>query len=255
MPKRIALFASHFQGKIIPLYVKLYLQELLNTNSDTWLIHTGEELEDADLQWLASNKIELLGRSNYGHDFGSWQDALLQIDIKPFETFILANDSCFCTQPLTEVVKWFESSDTDFGGLINSNERQYHIQSFFIMMNKKGMEVLLKAFGKYGFITDKNQLIKKYEVGLTKLQQKSKSKVNSFLEIPAANKDNPMFHQTLQLIENQFPLVKKQLVLGTLSSHDKEAMRSAGIYLGKQVIQDAIVKNNTLDVDWNNIFT
>lgn len=254
MQKRIALFASHFLGNSIPSYIKVYLKELLNTQSKTWLIHTGDKLSEEELKWLKSEQIHLINRSNKGHDFGSWQYAISQIDVNSFETFILANDSCFCTQPLTDLIHWFETSPTDFGGLINSNERQYHIQSFLMVMNIKGMMILQKSFKKNGIITDKKKLIKAYEIGLTKLQQKAKNKVNSFIEIPKSNKDNPMFHQTLQQIDTGFHLVKKQLVLGILSTHDREAMRSAGIYVGPQVIKDAIMRNSTIDVDWDNIF-
>lgn len=254
MEKTIALFASHFEVDYIPLYIKTYLIALKEAAGKVILIHTGKDLPELEHTWLQTNEISLIERENIGYDFGSWKDALDKQELLDFEHFIFANDSCICIQPIQPIIQWFRMSDASFAGLINSNERKAHVQSFFMMMDKNGIDIFLKAFDKYGTPKDKNKLINTYEVGLTQLQNKAGNKAQTYLQIPASNKNNPMFHQTLKLIKTGFPLVKKQLVFNTLAPHDIDSMRSAGIYTGPKIIKDAINENSTLDVDWNKVF-
>lgn len=254
MSKSISLFASHFGMNYIPEYIKIYLTELKKATHEVLLIHTGPELANTEREWLKNNGILILKRNNVGHDFGSWQSAIEVLDTQKYDLILLANDSCFCIQPLVSIINWFNQSDLDFGGLINSNEKGYHIQSFFMLFKQNGVSALQKAFEKNGLILNKKSLIKKYEIGLTTIQKRNGNKVKSLVEIPPTNKSNPMFHQTTHLIQSHFPLVKKQLILNTLSPEDIEAMKSAGIYTGPYVIQSAIKDYSKINVDWDEVF-
>jgi lipopolysaccharide biosynthesis protein len=255
MQKTIALLASHFEVDFIPPYLKTYLSELKKASDHVILIHTHNELPQAEKDWLLQNNIQLVVRANKGYDFASWYEAIQSIDTSNYSHYILANDSCLCIQPLKPILQWYRLSNNAFSGLINSNERKPHIQSFFMMMNKKGIDVFMKSFDKYGYLEAKNELINKYEIGLTQMQKKAGNKMLSYLQVPSSNKSNPMFHQTKHLIETGFPLVKRQLVFNTLAPHDIDALKSAGIYTGNQVVKDAIVANSGLDINWDEMFT
>lgn len=251
----ICLFACHFKNEEIPAYLKLYLQDLANYTKRIVLINSDNSFVKKEALFLTTNNIEVLHKPNLGHDFGSWSKALEYIDVQDYQRFILANDSCILIQPLASFMNWAEASSLDFLGLINSNERKYHIQSYLTVYSQKGLEVLMTQFKKHGLIKDKRKLIKTYEVNLSQKQLKLKNKVGSFLEIPKSNQSNPLFHQTLDLIRNQFPLVKKQLVFNQLSKADIEAMSSAGIYLGPQVVKDCIKECSRLkNINWDELF-
>lgn len=251
----ICLFACHFKNKQIPLYIKLYLQEIAKHTDRIILINCEPVSLESDQKFLDVNNIELFLQANQGHDFGSWMKALENINTKEYDQFILANDSCILTQTLGRFMNWLEASSLDFAGLINSNERKYHIQSYFTVYSQKGLEVLQQQFKKHGLISDKRKLIKTYEIGLSQQQIKAKNKLGTFVEVPKSNSDNPLFHQTLSLIKSKFPLVKKQLVFNQLSKSDIEAMSSAGIYLGAELVKDAIKEHCTLkNANWDALF-
>ena len=251
----LCIFACHFKNNSIPKYLKLYLQEINKYCSKLLLINSSEAFVINDSHFIKANEIEVLILPNHGHDFGSWMRGLASIDISKYENLVLANDSCLLIQPLDQFFNWAQNEDLDFGGLINSNEKKYHIQSYLTIYNKNGMNELAKQYAKCGILDSKKKIVKQYEIGISQAQLKAKNKVGSMVEVPNSNKSNPLFHQTLELIKHQFPLVKKQLIFNQLSLHDQTAMRSAGIYTGPQVIKDEIIQYTQFKkIDWDDIF-
>lgn len=251
----ICLFACHFKNNSIPQYLRIYLKEISRYTARTILINSDPTYLKSDSSFLEENNITPLTIPNLGHDFGSWMSALDNINQQDYEYFLFVNDSCMLTDPLKPFFKWFKHHEFDFSGMINSNERKYHLQSYFMVCNHTGLKVINESFKKHGIIEDKRKLIKNYEVGISQSQLKLKNKVGSFLEIPKANKNNPLFHQTLGLIESQFPLVKKQLVFNQLSTHNITTLKGAGIYTGPEVIKTAIKEHSSFqNINWDTIF-
>lgn len=251
----VCLFACHFKNQAIPQYLKVYLSELKKHVSHLILINEDDAFITTDAPFLKQQSISTLIQKNEGYDFGSWMSGLDKLEHIEFEHVIFANDSCMLIQPLNRFFAWLKTTPFDFAGIVNSNERKYHVQSYFMIANQAGLSVIREQFNKHGIIQDKRKLIKQYEVGISQSQLKQKNKVATYLQIPKKNKSNPMFHQTLDLIKNQFPLIKKQLVFNQLSEGDVIALKSAGLYTGPQVIKDHIVNHSEFKgVDWNMTF-
>ncbi len=251
----ICLFACHFKNKGIPSYLKLYLSELKKYSGKLVLINEDDAFLETDSEFLAEHAISNLILPNIGHDFGSWMRALEKLDMKAYTHFLFANDSCILTQPLKAFFGWLNTTHFDFAGLINSNERKFHVQSYFTIANQTGLKEIQNQFKKHGIVKDKRKLIKYYEIGISQVQLSKKNVISTFLNIPKMNKNNPMFHQPLDLIKNKFPLIKKQLVFDQMSESDVIALKSAGIYTGPQVIKDQIIRYSEFQkVNWNDLF-
>ncbi len=251
--KRICFFASYFRNDTIPAYLKLYLTELNQYCDKIILMNSFDYFLAKEQAFIANLGIEVRIVENKGHDFGMWNRALVNTDTTQFEEIIFVNDSCLLIQPLEAFFSYIDSQSLDFYGMINSNERQYHIQSYFLGFNKKALPAVEKHFRKHGFIADKRKLIKKYELGLTAAIQKNKLHYGTFFKVEHAN--NPLFHDVSNLISAQFPLVKKQLIFETLAAHDIAAFQQLNINLESTFLQNLIKKESKLqNVDWIQVF-
>jgi len=251
----ICFFACHFKNESIPSYLKLYLSELSKYCTKLIVINEDDTFVKKDSAFIATYHIEPLITPNLGHDFGSWMQGLATINPTQYEHYIFANDSCLLVQPLASFFVWLANSNSDFTGLINSNERKYHVQSYFMVVNANGLEVMQSKFKKHGIIKDKRKLIKYYEVGISQAQLNKKNRVSTLVQVPASNKNNPMFHRTVELIQTEFPLVKKQLVFNQLSQENVVALTSAGVYTGSQVVKGNIEKSSLFkNVKWIDLF-
>ena len=148
--KCICFFACHFSNSAVPRYIQVYLKELSQFTDKIILINSDGAFIKSTSVLLEDHDITPLVLPNLGHDFGSWMRALELIDYTEYEQFIFANDSCVLTQPLKPFFTWLRHANFDFGGMINSNERKYHIQSYFTVCNRKSLDVVSASFKRHG---------------------------------------------------------------------------------------------------------
>lgn len=172
--RRVAVFASYSADGVLPPQVQPYLEGLRPLVERIVVICDNDLAPDqrAHLSRLADHVIT--GRHGE-YDFGSykrgeaWARQAGWLD--EADDLILCNDSCF--GPVGSFAPMFERMDArhlDFWGATDSQEFHPHLQSFFVVLNWHVFQSpTFRSF--MGGITKQpnvHEVIKKYEIGLTK---------------------------------------------------------------------------------------
>jgi lipopolysaccharide biosynthesis protein len=158
----------------------------------------------------------ILIRRNEGYDFGSWMTALhwLEKDLNNINQLILTNDSFWGPiTPLDDLFQRLKTSDAAVIGLTDDQMYTPHLQSAFLAFQKSVIKstVFKNFWNQIECWPRKRDLVKKYEVGLPVLLQKSGFQTES-LYTQHAN-GNILHTAWRELIETKnFPFLKVSLL-------------------------------------------
>ena len=217
--KTICLFSSFFIQNKIPLYIKLYLEELRRHFDELVFITNQKELDFSEIIDLKNRDIRIEFVENEGYDFGMWYKILTKLDVGKYSRIGLVNDSCVLFRKLDRFFQWVNETNLDYCGLIDSNELSYHIQSYFIIINCPALISLQNYFLEHGVINDKVQVIHSYEIGLSKFMNQQGYKLGAFFSCFKYSGDkniNILLHKVPELVIDGLPIAKRQTVLNFL---------------------------------------
>jgi lipopolysaccharide biosynthesis protein len=227
--KSICFFSSYFQQNQIPLYVKVYLEELSRHFSEVVLITNEKKMLNTEIQYLDKKNIKYLQVVNEGFDFGMWYKAMKVYDVLQYDRIGLINDSCILFKKLDETFKWINSGDWDYCGMVDSIEYSYHIQSYFIVINKNAILPVYNYFMQNGKRKDILDVVKLYEIGLSTYLIEKGLSLGSCFSITSSL--NPSLFCVTQLIEQGIPLIKKKIIFKSFREEYRDL-------LGKNFIID-----------------
>lgn len=182
--RRLALFAHFDAGARVRPFILQYLRELRAVCDDIIFVSTAS-LSEAELAKVAPYCSRAMRRPNVGFDFGMWRDAMEGLDFGPWDELVLANSSVFGPLwPLSYAFDRMRDVGCDAWGMTANFEIAWHLQSYFLVFRRPILEApLLKSFFR-GILPyqDKNQLIRSYEVGLSRLLLDHGFTLRSFAE-------------------------------------------------------------------------
>lgn len=167
---------SHFsRDQRVAEHVYYYLNCLAQAGCDIVFVSTSDELTDEHLERLQSVCAVVVVRKNYGYDFGSYKCGLdLAGDhLQAYQRVVLANDSVYGPfHDISELIEYGDHHDLDMWGATDSFAVRYHIQSYFIVYNRKVfLDPAFHAFwdtvryDRTASKLKKQQIIDNYEVG------------------------------------------------------------------------------------------
>ena len=247
--KRSWCVFSHFDpnNRIEP-YVLLYLAELKRCGWSTILVSTSGSLDEASINSVKQVTAAIILRENIGHDFGSYKAGIDHLfgQHASIDRLLLANDSIF--GPFFGLDDIFAQSNRyDIYGLTDSYQIGYHLQSYFLLYNRKVVDnPCFRDFWNSVQLIDpktpdsKRLIIRNYEVGgsqffvdkgyslgaafpFTKVLPHAVRRYAEYLEFskrkPGFNinhihiKVNPTQSFWRSLIEMGFPFIKRDLLL------------------------------------------
>lgn len=168
---RFAIFAHYDRDNLVDQYV-WYLLNSLKEAANFSLFVTTSEISSKDIADLKRICSTVIIRQNTGYDFASWKSGIQSIEnIDDFDELILCNDSVYGPfYPLAPIFDAMSQRECDFWGMTDSYEIAYHLQSYFLVFKKK--VIVSTAFKEFWeSVHDeetKTEVIKRYEVGLTK---------------------------------------------------------------------------------------
>ena len=213
--KSICFFSSYYEQPNIPYYVRCYLTELKKHFTTVVFITNNKEFSITDCDFLNEQKLEKLSVENEGFDFGMWHKAMQKFDVKTYERLALVNDSCILFKTLDQVFETINKSDWDYCGLLDSNQIEYHLQSYFVVINRNALPIVETYFQQHGLCKNFEDVIKIYEVGLTQHLIKSNLRVGSVFSCKVCGDDlNAAFSGIEALIKSDFPMIKKKVIFG-----------------------------------------
>lgn len=214
--KSICFFASYFTTNDLPYYISVYLLELKKHFSEVVLFTSQKQLSDLSRDFLTQNKIDLRTEENNGFDFGMWYKAFQLYDVTTYDQIALVNDSCALFKPLTDFMAWSSSDPADVKGMTLSEAVSPHIQSYFILLNKKAIPFVTHYFLKHGILTNIKEVIRVYEIGMSKYLSEQALKLSAFVDNDSYTGEFSPYYQCIHYhIKNGIPLIKKKILLAS----------------------------------------
>lgn len=219
--KSLCLFASYFPSNTLPYYVKVYLEELKKHFSEVRLLgHV--KLETKDEEFLKHSGIHYSIELNEGYDFGLWYKAFKTLDAQAYDRIALVNDSCILFKPLGPFMNTLEQSQADVYGMTCSEAISRHVQSYFLILNKKAIAPALAYFQQMGVGHNLQEVIRIYEVGLSRHLTEQGLRLDAFVD----NKNykgefSPYYHLLDHHLKQGIPLIKKKIIF---SSYRKDEL-------------------------------
>jgi lipopolysaccharide biosynthesis protein len=166
---RLALYAHFSESNTVARHVLYCLQKLSELGFQVHFISNSPIASTSTVQ-LEKICDRVIQRENTGLDFAMWQRGLAECDWSKAEELLLTNSSIIGPlQPLAPLWENPAVKACDFWGLTDNDEIRRHLQSFFLVFNKK--VIRSDAFSQFWKSVlpyrDKDQVIRCYEVGLT----------------------------------------------------------------------------------------
>jgi len=210
--KSICFFSSYFTSGQIPYYVKFYLEELKKHFSQLVLLTNEKAFSNEDLIYLDKNDIKYRLYRNEGYDFGMWYKAFKEFPVSDYDRIGLVNDSCILFKNIDFLFKWIDEKDFDYCGITDSNGLSYHIQSYFLIINKKAIEPVYEYFCKNQVVYNIKEVIKIYEVGMSQFLINKNFKLGAFFSTNYIGEYNPMLYFEKDLLNKGLPVIKKKVI-------------------------------------------
>jgi glycosyltransferase involved in cell wall biosynthesis len=169
----LTIFSHYDKDKLIDPYVVEYLDRLSKV-SDIVFVSTSCAFSDKVLSTIKNIVNYVIVKENMGYDFGAWRTGIMhcQDRIEHIDNLIICNDSIY--GPMSDEfnpVDILRERKLDAMAVTDSFEIQYHLQSYFIAVNKsvlnsqkfKDFWLDMKIF------EDKTTLILHHELGFTRM--------------------------------------------------------------------------------------
>ena len=229
----LCVFVHYSRANSVPRYVRLYVNELSHYFDEVKVLTNNHELS---LGTSFNGNVSMWHTINQGYDFGMFFRFSESTNLNDYSQVAIINDSNLLLNKLAPVFNWGNSNDVDFWGIIDSHEKPwfsqrkdaFHIQSHFLVFNKKAIEKLPSFFESMNLEeimneTDQKKLrrlvIDQWEIGLSQfllaegLQCASFIDSKSFLSSHKTKKKNATHELYNELIAAGYPLLKKKIAL------------------------------------------
>jgi lipopolysaccharide biosynthesis protein len=181
---RLCIFAHYDKDNLVDEYVLYYLQKVKEISTSVIFVSTSKINEDG-ISKLGILCDKVILRENQGYDFMSWQKGIeLITNLSNYDELILCNDSVYGPlYSLSDIFDVMRSKGGDFWGITDSFEISYHLQSYFLVFKKRVIisDAFRNFWSRVKIESRKNDIIKKYEVGLTQYLISKGFKPGAFL--------------------------------------------------------------------------
>jgi rhamnosyltransferase len=214
--RSICFFASYFKGNKIPYYITVYLTELKKHFSEVVLLTSQNNLSIESIAFLKAENIRLQIEENEGFDFGLWYKAFQKNEIDTYDQIALVNDSCILFKPLNEFMEWSRSHASDLQGITLSNAIALHIQSYFLIINKRAIPFVKEYFEKHKLLKNISDVIAVYEVGLSSFLISKDLRIDAFMDNNGYNGEfSPYYYCVDYHISKGIPVIKKKILFAS----------------------------------------
>lgn len=226
----------HFSNNVqLPRYVQIYLEEL--THYFDRIIFVANHNPNRKIHFDDQMAVDILEVKNEGYDLGMFYKAFQTINPEEYDQIACVNDSNVLINKLTPVFDWSRNNVFDFWGLVDSHEKpwfsshpeNYHIQSHFIVFNRKAIQKLPDFFKTIDFeemyheenlAKLRKTVINDWEIGLSQYLISKGLTFGTYINSQAfsheyySGKTVNVTHKLYsELIESGYPLIKKKVIL------------------------------------------
>jgi lipopolysaccharide biosynthesis protein len=219
-------------GSVRPDIVR-YIRELKGAGFSVVLVsNSGSLMPDAMTQ-LRDSGVRVLIRRNFGLDFSAWRMALRALNLPRPDTnrVLLVNDSVYGPLvPLAPLLARMTPGAADLWGLTDSQERGWHVQSYFLLAGPALLRSPVWRRFWQGVIPlpSKRWMVGRYEIGLSRRVTAAGFQAKALFPHTALIQDGSVRNPTLsawrELLDAGFPFLKRELLrdnpLGEAALHE-----------------------------------
>jgi hypothetical protein len=228
--RSVCLFAQYHPDGVIPSHTRRYLGVLARCGLRVCVAVSGaRRVAEGDAAFLASIGGVGQARANKGLDFGAWRDLLGAGCAEGADCVVFANDSVFGPYgPLAPVLAAMQGRGLDAWGLVESNERVWHLQSWFLCLTASALRsaAVRRVFAQDFGGMSKEEIILHGELGL------STALLASGLRVGSAWGEGPRMRRLLPVNPSHF---------------DWRAMLESG---GVPFIKAELLRDNPANIAW-----
>lgn len=221
--KRLAIFASFSAKGKIADYVVYYLKELKKV-CDAIIFIADNPIIPTEVDKIKDLVFYAQFKRHEEYDFGSYKRGYLYAEkmgfLKKCNELVICNDSCYGpVYPFSEVFDTMNKKSCDFWGLIQNNDMDYHLQSWFYVFKKNVIETGYISHFLSHVKKERNfwDVVMKYEFKLTQFLIDKGFKAEAFLPLNlpllekgatrAGHRNKTVFPLTL-IKDCHFPMIK-----------------------------------------------
>ena len=216
---KLCFFSHYDKDGIIDPYVIYYLEKLLSLGCDIVFVSTATIITKDEIKKIKDICAQVIVKENIGYDFGSWKTALVMSEplLANYEKLLLCNDSVYApVYDLQSVFLQMQDRDLDAWGITESRDMGYHLQSYFLVFDKKVFQdaKFLNFWGNYTTYKYKRNVIEYYEVGLSRFMIDNGYKLAAYCPMDEYMSDTyNMSHLSWKTLitEKRSPFIKIEL--------------------------------------------
>lgn len=217
-PERVAVVAQWSVSSAMSRSLSVLINALFDRGFEVLLVSACTDPEPLALAEPLRGNPAILRKPNIGYDFGSWACGFLhQPQIFNAERVLQVNDSLL--GPFWSLDAIFDDFDRDLGdvwGLVRSRQVVPHLQSYFIGYNADVLQskIFKKFWHDVTVHADKQEIINRYEIGLSRLLHGEGYAQAAFIEPQLLGHStlNPMISAWLQVLREGVPFLKRELI-------------------------------------------
>lgn len=243
--RSICLFASYFTTEDIPYYITIYLKELKRHFSDVVFLCSQEELSVSSRDFLKHENIQYFIEKNEGFDFGLWYKFFQKTNVEHYDKLALVNDSCVLFKPLDEFVSWAMKENSDVQGMTYSEAIAPHVQSYFLLLNKRAISELKDYFKSHGIITHITDVIRTYEVGFSQYLISKDFRLSAYMgKTGSVGEFSPYYTHVKEHLMQGIPLIKKKILFASYRKDEFLTLARMNFDIDAYKYIDLIKQNN-----------
>lgn len=224
--KRIAVLAHYDIDAIVDAYLKNIIIELEKVVEKIILVTTSGVDEQSLIEF---KKVQVIQRENVGYDFYSYKTGIDSIsNLQQYDQLLVLNDSFYITKYFDMNLFLHQSTGKDIYSITSTNQFAYHLQSYFIVFNKKAMLSLwFYKFWQNVFIYKRKiKIIFDYEINLTRsAMQHGLTAGSMFFSKDTANP----CHNKPDLLLERVGIIKIDLLRNKIAELDYSYLEEASI--------------------------
>ena len=217
----VAILCHYDKDGRIRLDTIRYLNALHAAGFSVVIVSNGAPVHPATAAALIGVAAVLLTRRNIGLDFGAWRMAMRTLSLPRLDTrrILLVNDGVYGPlAPLAPLLDRMTPEDADLWGLTDSQERGWHLQSYFLLAHTALIRsTTWRRFWRGAIpLPFKRWTIGRYEIGLSQRTVRAGFRARALFPyaaiVPDASFANPTLGGWRALLEAGFPFLKRELL-------------------------------------------
>jgi lipopolysaccharide biosynthesis protein len=228
------LFVTHSAECRVKPHVAYHVGALLTAGFQVVLVCNTDDLSAATQLGTFPGPSVLVARRNEGFDFGAWADLLRMFPaLWDCPRLLLVNDSIIGPGGGgTSLFPRLLAVEADLVGLVESYEFRRHLQSYFLLLNRKALDsAQVRAFWqKVINYRNKIEVIRRYELTFTDICVKAGLKTRALMQQNVLSKtidrQNIMIRRWRDVLRAGLPYVKIETIRSITSLAELAELRT-----------------------------